>query len=56
MACFSVGGTEYSSVCQDLLKKITITFITSTIVWSQIKQQGGNTELPINKKIGLTIY
>ena len=26
----------------DLLKEATIIFITSTVVWSQIKQQGGN--------------
>ena len=29
---------------------ITI-FITSTILWSQVKQQGGNTTLPINRKV-----
>ena len=37
----------------DLLKEITIIFITSTIVWSQVKQQGGNTALPINRKLDL---
>ena len=26
-------------------------FITSTIVWSQVKQQGGNTTLPIDRKL-----
>ena len=40
----------------DLLKDIPIIFITSTIVWPQVKQQRGNTALPINKKIGLKIY
>ena len=25
---------------QDLLKEVAIVFITSTIVWSQVKQQG----------------
>ena len=33
----------------DLLK-VTIIFITSTIVWPQVKQQGGNTAPPINGK------
>ena len=31
-----------------------IIFITSTIVWSQVKQQGGNTAH--QQKIGLKIY
>ena len=35
---------------QDLLKEVTIIFITSTIVWSQVKQQGGNTAPLINRK------
>ena len=35
----------------DLLKETTIIFITSTIVWPQVKQQGGNTAPSI--KIGL---
>ena len=30
----------------DLLKEVAIFFITSTIVWTQVKQQGGNTALP----------
>ena len=30
----------------DLLKEVTIIFITSTIVWPQVKQQGGNTANP----------
>ena len=33
----------------DLLKEITIIFITSTIIWPQIKQQRGNTAPPINR-------
>ena len=41
-----VGGTECSSACKgpffffpawDLLKEVTIVFITSTIVWPQVK-------------------
>ena len=35
----------------DLLKKVAIIFITSTIVGPQVKQQGGNTALPINRKL-----
>ena len=35
----------------DLLKQVAIIFIISIIVWSQIKQQGGNTALPINRKL-----
>ena len=31
-------------------------FITSTMVWSHIKQQRGNTALPIKQKIELKIY
>ena len=34
-----------------LLKEVPIMFITSTIVWSQVKQQGGNIALPINRKL-----
>ena len=40
-----------SSASWDLLKEVTIIFITSTIVWSQVKQQGGNTALPIYRKL-----
>ena len=36
----------------DLLKEVAIIFITSTIVWPRVKQQGGNTDLPINRKLG----
>ena len=47
-----VSGALSVAVCtQDLLKKVAIIFITSTIVWSQVKQQGGNRALPINKKL-----
>ena len=35
----------------DLLKKVAFIFITSTIVWPQVNQQGGNTALPINRKL-----
>ena len=36
---------------QDLLKEVAIIFITSTIVWPQVKQQGGNTAPSINIKL-----
>ena len=49
VACCRVGGTECSSASWDLLKEITIIVIASTIIW--IKQQGGNTALPINRKL-----
>ena len=48
----AASGSEALSaaVCAwHLLKEIAIIFITSTTVWSQIKQQGGNTALPINR-------
>ena len=35
----------------DLLKEVPIIFITSTTVWPQFKQQGGNTAPPINRKL-----
>ena len=41
VVCCGVGGTECSSACIGLLKEFAIIFITSTIVWSQVKQQGG---------------
>ena len=37
----------------NLLREVTIIFITSTIIWSQVKQQGGNKALPINRKLYL---
>ena len=39
------------AVCAwDILKEVAIIFITSTIIWYQVKQQGENTALPIKKK------
>ena len=35
----------------DLLKEVTIIFITSTIVWPQVKQQGGNAAPPMKRKL-----
>src|SRR5574341_395447 len=44
------------AVCAlELLKKVAIIFITSTIVWSQVKQQGGITAC-FQQKIGLKIF
>ena len=53
MAYERVGGTECSSACMGPVERGAIIFITSTIVWSQIKQQGGNTAPPINRKLDL---
>ena len=39
----------------DLLKEVAIISITSTIVWPQVKQQGGNTDKPINRKLDLKV-
>ena len=57
-AWVSMGGTAAgwgalnAAVCVwNLLKEVAIIFITSTIVWPQIKQQGGKTTLPINRKL-----
>ena len=36
---------------RDLLKEVAIIFITSAIVWPQVKQQGGNTTAGINRKL-----
>ena len=49
--CCRVRGTECSSVYMELLKEVTIIFITSTVVWPQVKQQGVNTAPPINRKM-----
>ena len=60
-AWVSMGGTTAgwgggwalnAAVCVwDLLKEFTIIFITSTIVWSQVKQQGEKTAPSINIKL-----
>ena len=45
-------GALSAAVCAwGLLKELPIIFITSTIVWPQAKQQGGNTAPPINRKL-----
>ena len=40
-----------STVGHALLKEVTIIFTTSTRVWPQVKQEGGNRALPINRKL-----
>ena len=45
------GALSVPVCAQDLFKEITIVFIISTIVWSQVKQQGGNTAPHINRKL-----
>ena len=47
--CFCMGLIEVPA--WDLLKEVTIIFIISTIVWPQVKQQGGNIALPLNGKL-----
>ena len=43
-------GHSCSSACMGPLEGAII-FITSTIAWPQVKPQGGNTTLPINRKL-----
>ena len=49
----AAGSGALSSAVRawDVLKEVTIIFTISTIVWSQVKQQGANTTLPINRKL-----
>ena len=46
------GALSVAVPAWDILKEVTIILITSTIVWLQVKQQGGNTA----QKIVLKIY
>ena len=52
-ACCRVGDTECA---WDLLKEVTIIFITSTIVWPQVNNRGGEHSSIHQQKIGLKIY
>ena len=45
------GALSVAMHTGNLLREVTIIFITSTIIWSQVKQQGGNKVLPINRKL-----
>ena len=51
VACCRAGALSVAVHAQDILKEVAIIFITSTIVWSQVKQQGGNTAPPVNRKL-----
>ena len=37
VACCRIGGSECTVPAWDLLKEVAIIFITSTIVWPQVK-------------------
>jgi len=46
------SGALSMTVCAwGLLKEVTIIFIISTIIWSQVKKQGGDIALLINRKL-----
>ena len=46
-----LGALSVAAHVWDLLKELAIIFITSTIVWPQVKKQGENTAPPINRKL-----
>ena len=46
-----LGALSMAVHAWDLLKEVAIVFITSTIVRSRVKQQGGNTAPSINRKL-----
>ena len=48
-----LGALSAAAGAWELLKEGTIIFITSAIIWPQVKQQGGNTALSINRKLDL---
>ena len=45
------GALSEAVHAQHLLKEAAIFFITSTIIWPQVKQQWGTTAPPINRKL-----
>ena len=45
------GALNVAVRAWDILKEVASIFITFTIVRPQVKQQGGNTALPINRKL-----
>ena len=53
--CHLAYLTSMQSASWDLLKEVAIILITPTVVWSQVKQQGGNTAPPINRKLDLRL-
>ena len=50
-----LGALSVAVCTWDLLKEVTITFITSTTVWPQVNSREG-TQLHPQQKIGLKIY
>ena len=46
-----LGALLVGEQAWDLWREVTIIFITSTIAWSQVKQQGGNTAPSIKRKL-----
>ena len=46
-----LGAPSVAVHAGDLLKEAIIFFITSTTVWPQVKQQGGNTAPLINRQL-----
>ena len=46
-----LGALSIAVPAWDLLKEVPIIFITSTTVWPQFKQQGGNTAPPIRIRL-----
>ena len=46
-----LGALSAAVPALDLLKEATIIFITSTIVWPQVKKKGGNMALTISRKL-----
>ena len=49
LQCFRALSAEVPAL--DLLKEVTIIYITSTIVWPQVKIQGGKTVLSTHRKL-----
>ena len=50
-ACAGLEALSVAVGAWDPLKEVAIILITFTIVWSQVKEQGGNRALPINRKL-----
>ena len=46
-----MGALNATVHAWELSKELAIIFITSIMVWLQVKQHGGNTALPRNRKL-----
>ena len=46
-----LGALSAAVQARDILKEVTIILIAWMIVWPQVKQQEGNTDPPINRKL-----